>query len=59
VVLGVEKNWPVSIRSSRCVQGWAWEEEGVTGSGMPMAAEVAARRGSLARGFPVRKAAKF
>jgi hypothetical protein len=39
--------------------GVAWEEEGVTGGGMPMAAEVAARRGSSARGFPVRKATKF
>jgi hypothetical protein len=55
----VEKNWPTSIGSSRRVQGWAWEEEGVTGGGMPTAAEAAARRGSSARGFPARKAAKF
>jgi hypothetical protein len=55
----VEKNWPTSIRSSRRVQGWAWEEEGVTRGGMPTAAEAAARRGLSARGFPASKAAKF
>jgi hypothetical protein len=54
VVSGVEKNWPTSIRSSRRIQGWAWEEEGVTGGGMPTAAEATARRGSSARGFPAR-----
>jgi hypothetical protein len=55
----VEKNWPTSIRSSRRIQGWAWEEEGVTRGGMPTAAEAAARRGSSARDFLARKTAKF
>jgi hypothetical protein len=55
----VEKNWPTSIRSSRCVHGWAREEERVTEGGVPTAAEAAARRGSSARGFPARKAAKL
>jgi hypothetical protein len=52
VVSGVEKNWPMSIRSSRRIQGWAWEEEGVTGGGMPTAAEAVARRGLVGEGFP-------
>jgi hypothetical protein len=50
----VEKDWPTSIRSSRRIQGWAWEEEGVAGGGVPTAAEVAERRSSS-----VRKAAKL
>jgi hypothetical protein len=32
---GVEKGWPTSIRSSRRVQGWAWEEEWVTRGEFP------------------------
>jgi hypothetical protein len=55
----VEKDWPTSIASSRRVQGWAWEEEGVAGGGVPTAAEAVARRSSLVRGFPVRRAAKL
>jgi hypothetical protein len=31
----VEKDWPTSIRSSRRVQGWAWEGEELTGGGVP------------------------
>jgi hypothetical protein len=34
-----KKDWPTSIRSSRRIQGWAWEEEGVAGGGVPTAAE--------------------
>jgi hypothetical protein len=33
----VEEDWLTSIRSSRRVQGWAWEEEEVTGGGVPTA----------------------
>jgi hypothetical protein len=51
----VDKGWPTSIRSSRRVQGWAWEEEGVIGGGVPKAA----RRRSSVRGFPARRAAKL
>jgi hypothetical protein len=36
-VSGVEEDWLTSIRSSRHVQGWAWEEEEVTGGGVPTA----------------------
>jgi hypothetical protein len=55
----VEKDWPTSIRSSRRVHGWAWEGEGLTGGGVPTAAEVAAERSSSARGFLARRAVKF
>jgi hypothetical protein len=55
----VEEDWPTSIRSSRRVQGWAWQEEGVAGGGVITAAEAAARRSSSARGFPARRAAKL
>jgi hypothetical protein len=34
---GVEKDWPMSIRSSRRVQGWAWEGEELTGGWVPTA----------------------
>jgi hypothetical protein len=57
-VSGVEKDWPTSIKSSRRVQGWAWDGEELTGGGFPMAAEAAAERSSSARGFPVRRAVK-
>jgi hypothetical protein len=33
----VEKDWLTSIRSSRRVQGWAWEGEELTGGGVPTA----------------------
>jgi hypothetical protein len=33
----VKKDWPTSIRSSRRVQGWAWEGEELTGGGVPTA----------------------
>jgi hypothetical protein len=59
VVSGVEKDWPTSIRSSRRVQGWAWEGEEVTGGGVPTAAEAAAERSSSVRGFPARRTVKF
>jgi hypothetical protein len=55
----VEEDWLTSIRSSRRVQGWAWEEEEVTGGGFPTAAEAAAERSSSARGLPARRAVKF
>jgi hypothetical protein len=55
----VEKGWPTSIRSSRRIQGWAWEEEGVTGGAVPTAAEAAATRSSSARGFPARRVVKL
>jgi hypothetical protein len=55
----VEEDWLMSIRSSRRIQGWAWEEEEVTGGGFPTAAEAAAARSSSARAFPARRAVKF
>jgi hypothetical protein len=55
----VEKEWSVSIRSSRRTCRRSWEGEGMTGGGVPTAVEAAARRSSSARGFPVRKAAKL
>jgi hypothetical protein len=58
-VSGVEEDWLTSIRSSRHVQGWAWDGEELTGGGFPTAAEAAAERSSSARGFPVRRAVKF
>jgi hypothetical protein len=54
----VERDWPTSIRSSRRVQGWAWEEEGVTGGEFPTVAEAAAEGSSLAGGFPARRVVK-
>jgi hypothetical protein len=58
-VLGVEKGWPTGTRSSRCIHGWAWEEEGVTGGEVPTATEAAAERSSSVRGFPARRVAKL
>jgi hypothetical protein len=55
----MEKEWSVSIRSLRRTFRGSWEGEGMTGGEVPTAAEAAARRSSLARGFPVRKAAKL
>jgi hypothetical protein len=59
MVSGVEEDRLTSIRSSRRVQGWAWEEEEATGGGFPTAAEAAAERSSSARGFPARRTVKF
>jgi hypothetical protein len=59
VVSRVEKERPASTRSSRRTFWRSWEREGMTGGGVRTAAEAAARRGLLVRGFSVRKAAKF
>jgi hypothetical protein len=56
--VGVEEDWPTSIRSSRRVQGWAWEEEGVTEGEFPMVTEAAAEGSSSTGGFPVRRVVK-
>jgi hypothetical protein len=55
----VEEDWLTSIRSSRRVQGWAWEGEELTGGGFPTAAEAAAERSLSVRGFLARRAVKF
>jgi hypothetical protein len=55
----MEEDWLTSIRSSRRVQGWAWEEEEVTGGGFPTAAKAAAERSSSPRGFLARRTVKF
>jgi hypothetical protein len=55
----VEKEWSVSIRSSRRTCRGSWEGKGMTGGGVPTAAKAAPRRSSSVRGFPARKAAKL
>jgi hypothetical protein len=54
---GVEKEWSVSITSSRRTFRGSWEGEGMTRGEVPTAAKAAARRSSSVRGFPVKKAA--
>jgi hypothetical protein len=48
---GVEKVWSASIRSSRRTFWGSLEGEGMTGGGVPTAAEAAAEGSSSARGF--------
>jgi hypothetical protein len=55
---GVEEDWSTSIRSSRRVQGWVWEEERVTGGGFLPVAEVVAEGSSSAGCFLARRAAR-
>jgi hypothetical protein len=55
----VEKERPASTRSSRRTFWRSWEGEGMTGGGVPTAAEAAARGASSVRGFSTRNAAKF
>jgi hypothetical protein len=55
----VEKGWPTGTKSSRCIHGWAREEEGVTGGEVPTATEAAVGRSSSARSFLVRRVAKL
>jgi hypothetical protein len=54
----VEKGWSTGTRSSRRIQGWAWEEERVTGGEFPTVAEAAAEGSSSAGGFPARRVVK-
>jgi hypothetical protein len=55
----VEKEWSASIRGSRRTFWGSWEGEGMTGGGVPTAAEAAAEGSSSVRGFPARRAAKL
>jgi hypothetical protein len=55
----VEKEWSASIRSSRRTFWWSWEGEGMTGGGVPTAAEAAAEGSSSAKDFLTRRAAKL
>jgi hypothetical protein len=55
---GVEEDWSTSIRSSRRVQGWVWEEERVIGGGFLTVAEAAVEGSSSAGCFLARRAAR-
>jgi hypothetical protein len=56
---GLEEEWSASTSRSRRTCWGSWEGEGMTGGGVPTAAEAAAEGCSLARGFPARRRAKL